>query len=133
MNQFHPSVPFPLGEAIVKKQSERNHFLKIFLTVEITQWDIGVGSIVIFDENSVVSDLNWYELLYTIIQNHQVSSNLTWFWQMLCKEVVRKFIKMSWKRSGNTSLSPFLELRPMNYPYLDINHWFCGQTNTLLP
>ena len=35
MNQFHPSVPFPLGEAIVKKQSKRNHFLKFFITVEI--------------------------------------------------------------------------------------------------
>ena len=70
----------------------------------------------------------WFELIWVplpnICQNYQVSSNLTSFWQSLCKELVRKPIKISWKRSANTSILRFLELRSSNYPYLDLNNWF---------
>ena len=70
--------------------------------------------------------------LHNIGQNHQVSSNLTSFWQLLCKEVDRKPIKIKQKRSANMSISPFLKLQPSNYPYLDISNCHCKNSKTRL-
>ena len=74
-----------------------------------------LGSMVIFDENQGVSDLSKYEFLCPIYVKI-IKFLVIWhhFDCFLCNKEVRKPIKINWKQSKNTLISPFLELRPSN-------------------
>ena len=84
-----------------------------------------LGSMVIFDENQAVSDINKYEFINTIyvqIVNFLVIwHNFNYFYVNEWSENPSESME---KQSANMPISPFLELQTSNHLYLNINNCF---------
>ena len=83
-----------------------------------------LGSMVIFDENQAVSDINKYEFLNTIYVQI-VNFLVIWhhFDYFYVNEWLENPSKSMKKRSANMPISPFLELRPSIHLFLNINNY----------